>query len=103
MQSSQMLGHYKEVLKINVNKNVTISLSSPFWTYFGFSMCFYFLCLMWCLLLLSYKKMMLILYANVIFKLMNTSNVYTESSTYCESILILMIHKCSDSAYVGEG
>lgn len=58
---------------------------------------------MWCLLLLSYKKMMLILHANVIFKLMNTSNVYTGSNTYSESILILMIHKCSDSVYVGEG
>lgn len=103
MQSSQMLGHYKEVLKINVSKNVIISLSSPFQTYIGFSMCFYFSCLAWCLLLLSYKKMMLILYANVIVKLMNTSDVYTGSNSYSESILILMIHKCSDGAYVGEG
>lgn len=103
MLSSQILGHYKEVLKINVNKNVTISLSSPFWTYLGFSMCFYFLCLMWYWLLVSYEEMMLILYTNVIFKLMNTSNVYTGSNSYSESILILVLHKCSDSACVGEG
>lgn len=46
---------------------------------------------------------MLILYANVTFKLMTTSKVYTGSNSYSESILILMIHKCSDSACVGEG
>lgn len=96
-----MLGHFKEVLKINVNKNVTISLSSPFWTYFGFSMCLYFSCLI-CLLLLSSKKMMLI-HPSSIFKLMNTSSIYTGSSCYSESLLILMIHKCSDSANVGIG
>lgn len=47
--------------------------------------------------------MMLSLYANVIFKLISSSNVYAASSSYSEGILILIIYERSDNRYMGAG
>lgn len=47
--------------------------------------------------------MMLCLYANIIFKLISNSNVYTGSNSYSEGILILIIYECSDNRYMGAG